>query len=79
MKINWLGLIVMAVLCIAIDIYICRRLNRNGYRWAMRFNALLALLSGGLVVAIGVLPMSSAAMSNGTFVACFWYFSYIII
>lgn len=70
MKINWLGLIVMAVLCIAIDIYICRRLNRNGYRWAMRFNALLALLSGGLVVAIGVLPMSNAAMSNGTFVAC---------
>ena len=60
----------MAVLCIAIDIYICRRLNRNGYRWAMRFNALLALLSGGLVVAIGVLPMSNAAMSNGTFVAC---------
>lgn len=70
MKINWLGLVVMAVLCIAIDIYICRRLGRNGYRWAMRFNALLALLSGGLVVAIGVLPMSSAAMANSTFVAC---------
>ena len=70
MKINWVGLIVMAVLCIAIDIYICRRLSRNGYRWAMRFNALLALLSGGLVIALGVLPMSKASFSNATFVTC---------
>ena len=70
MKINWVGLIVMAVLCIAIDIYICRRLSRNGYRWAMRFNALLALLSGGLVIALGVLPMSKASLSNATFVTC---------
>jgi len=70
MKIHWAGLIIMAVLCIAIDVYICRRLNRNGYRWAMRLNALLAMLTGGLVIAIGVLPMSSAAMPNGTFVTC---------
>ena len=70
MKINWVGLIVMAVLCIAIDIYICRRLSRSGYRWAMRFNALLALLSGGLVIALGVLPMSKASFSNATFVTC---------
>ena len=70
MKINWVGLIVMAVLCIAIDIYICRRLSRNGYCWAMRFNALLALLSGGLVIALGVLPMSKASLPNATFVTC---------
>ena len=70
MKINWVGLIVMAVLCIAIDVYICRRLSRNGYRWAMRFNALLALLSGGLVIALGVLPMSKASLPNATFVTC---------
>ena len=70
MKISWAGLIIMAVLCIAMDVYICRRLKRNGYRLAMWFNALLALLSAGLVISIGVLPMSSAAMSNSTFVAC---------
>ena len=70
MKISWLGLIIMAVLCIAMDVYICRRLKRTGYRWSMRFNALLALLAGVLVVAIGVMPMSSASMSNGTFVTC---------
>ena len=70
MKINWVGLIVMAVLCIAIDIYICRRLSRNGYRWAMVSNAVLALLSAILVIAIGVLPTASAAMSNSTFVTC---------
>ena len=60
----------MAVLCIAMDVYICRRLNRNGYRWSMWFNILLALLAAVLVVAIGVLPMSSATMPNGTFVTC---------
>ena len=70
MKIHWVGLIVMAVLCIAMDVYICRRLSRNGYRVATWFNALLALLAAVLVIAIGVLPMSSAAMSNGTFVTC---------
>ena len=70
MKIHWVGLIVMAVLCIAIDIYICRRLSRNGYRWAMVSNAVLALLSAILVIAIGVLPTASAAMSNSTFVTC---------
>ena len=70
MKVHWLGLIVMVVLCIAMDAYICRRLRRNGYRWVMGFNALLALLSAGLVIAIGVLPMSSATMPNSTFVTC---------
>ena len=70
MKISWVGLIIMAVLCIAMDVYICRRLKRTGYRWSMWFNVLLALLAGVLVIAIGVLPMSSASMSNGTFVTC---------
>lgn len=70
MKIHWVGLIVMAVLCIAMDVFICRRLSRSGYRWTMRFNALLALLSGGLVIAIGVMPMSSASLSNSAFVSC---------
>ena len=70
MKIHWLGLIIMAVLCIAMDVFICRRLGRNGYRWAMRFNALLALLAGGLVIAIGVMPMSRASLSNTAFVSC---------
>ncbi len=70
MKIHWVGLIVMAVLCIAMDVYICRRLSRNGYRVATWLNALLAVLAAGLVIAIGVLPMSSAAMSNSAFVTC---------
>ena len=70
MKISWLGLIIMAVLCIAMDVYICRRLRRNGYRWPMWFNILLALLAAALVIAIGVLPMSSASMPNSTFVNC---------
>ena len=70
MKISWLGLIIMAVLCIAMDVYICRRLRRNGYRWSMWFNILLALLAAVLVVAIGILPMSSASMPNSTFVNC---------
>ena len=70
MKISWLGLIIMAVLCIAMDVYICRRLRRNGYRWSMWFNILLALLAAVLVIAIGVLPMSSASMPNSTFVNC---------
>ena len=69
MKIHWLGLIVVAVLGIAMDVYICRRLKRNGYRWAMFVNAFWALLTAGLVIAIGVLPMSSASMSNSSFVA----------
>ncbi|MBQ9575363.1 MAG: metallophosphoesterase [Muribaculaceae bacterium] len=70
MKIHWLGLIIMAVLCIAMDVYICRRLSHNGYRWTMRFNALLALLSAALVIAIGVMPLSSASTANHTFVSC---------
>jgi len=70
MRVHWLGLIIMAVLCIAMDVYICRRLSRNGYRWLMRFNALLALLAAGLCIGIGVMPLSSASMSNSAFVTC---------
>ena len=70
MKISWAGLIIMAVLCIAMDVYICRRLKRNGYHKTMFFNILLALMATVLVIAIGVLPMSSAAMPNSTFVTC---------
>ena len=58
----------MAVLCIAMDVFICRRLKRAGYRWAARINALLAVLSAGLVAAVAVMPLSSAATSNSTFV-----------
>ena len=68
MKIHWLGLIIVAVLCIAMDVYICKRLNRAGYRWAARLNALLAVLSAGLVAAVAVMPLSSATTSNSTFV-----------
>ena len=70
MKVNWVGLIIMALLCIAMDVFISRRLKRRGYRWAMWFNVLLALLSAGLVISIGLLPMSRAATSNSTFVTC---------
>ena len=70
MKISWAGLIIMAVLCIAMDVYICRRLKRNGYRWAMWFNVALALLAAVLVIAIGVMPMSRATTPNSTFVHC---------
>ncbi len=70
MKISWAGLIIMAVLCIAMDVYICRRLKRNGYRWTMWFNVALALLAAVLVIAIGVMPMSRAATPNSTFVHC---------
>ena len=68
MKIHWAGLIIMAVLCIAMDVFICRRLNRAGYRWTARFNALLAILSAALVAAVAVMPVSSASTSNATFV-----------
>ena len=70
MKINWVGLIIMALVCIAMDVFISRRLKRRGYRWTMWFNVLLAVLSAGLVVSIGILPMSSASMANSTFVTC---------
>ena len=70
MKVSWVGLIIMALLCIAMDVFISRRLKRRGYRWAMWFNVLLALLSAGLVISIGLLPMSRAATSNSTFVTC---------
>ena len=70
MKVNWVGLIIMALVCIAMDVFISRRLKRRGYRWAMWFNVLLALLSAGLVISIGLLPMSRATTTNSTFVTC---------
>ena len=68
MKIHWLGLIVVAVLCIAMDVYICRRLRRSGYRWAAWFNAALAVLTAALATAVAVMPLSEATTTNSTFV-----------
>ena len=68
MKIHWLGLIVVAVLCIAMDVYICRRLRRSGYRLTARFNALLAVLTAALATAVAVMPLSEASTPNSTFV-----------
>ena len=58
----------MAVLCIAIDVFICRRLRRSGYRWPAWFNAALAVLTAGLATAVTVMPLSEATTSNSTFV-----------
>ena len=68
MKIHWLGLIVLAVLCIAMDVYICRRLRRSGYRWAAWFNGALAVLTAALATGVAVMPLSEAGTSNSTFV-----------
>jgi len=68
MKIHWLGLIVVAVLCIAMDVYICRRLRHSGYRWLAWFNAALAVLSAILVTAVAVMPLNDAETPNSTFV-----------
>ena len=68
MKIHWLGLIVVAVLCIAMDVYICRRLRRSGYRLTAWFNALLAVLTAALATAVAVMPLSEASTPNSTFV-----------
>ena len=68
MKIHWLGLIVVAVLCIAMDVYICRRLRRSGYRWTAWFNAALAVLTAALATAVAVMPLSEATTPNSTFV-----------
>ena len=68
MKIHWLGLIVVAVLCIAIDVFICRRLHRNGYRWLAWFNGALAVLAAALATAVAVMPLGEATTSNSTFV-----------
>ena len=58
----------MAVLCIAIDVYICRRLRRTGYRWSSWFNAVLAIFTAGLATGVAVMPLSDAMTSNSTFV-----------
>ena len=68
MKIHWLGLIVVAVLCIAMDVYICRRLRRTGYRWSSWFNAVLTVFTAGLATGVAVMPLSDATTSNSTFV-----------
>ena len=58
----------MAVLCIAMDVYICRRLRRNGYRGLAWFNVALAVITAGLATAVAVMPLSEATTSNSTFV-----------
>lgn len=68
MKIHWAGLILVAVLCIAMDVYICRRLRRTGYRWLAWFNGALAVLTAALATSVAVMPLSEAATSNSTFV-----------
>lgn len=68
MKIHWAGLIIVAVLCIAMDVFICRRLRRSGYRGLAWFNGVLAVLTAGLASAVAVLPLSEATTSNSTFV-----------
>ena len=68
MKIHWLGLIVVAVLCIAMDVFICMRLRRNGYRWLAWFNGALAVLTAGLATAVAVMPLGEASTPNSTFV-----------
>ena len=59
----------MAVLCIAMDVYICRRLRRTGYRWSSWFNAVLTIFTAGLATGVAVMPLSDATTSNSTFVA----------
>ena len=58
----------MAVLCIAMDVFICRRLYRSGHRWAAWFNGALAVLTAALATAVAVMPLSEATTSNSTFV-----------
>ena len=68
MKIHWLGLIVVAMLCIAMDVFICRRLRRSGYRRLAWFNGALAVLTATLATAIAVMPLNEASTPNSTFV-----------
>ena len=69
MKIHWLGLIVVAVLCIVMDVCICRRLRSSGHHRLAWLNAGLAVLSAALVGAVAVMPLSEATTANSTFVA----------
>lgn len=68
MKIHWLGLIVVAVLCIAMDVFICKWLRRSGYRWLAWVNGALAVLTAGFATAVAVMPLGDAATPNSTFV-----------
>ena len=68
MKIHWLGLIVVAVLCIAMDVYICRRLRHSGYRRLAWLNAALACATTAMATAVAMMPLGDAATSNSTFV-----------
>ena len=68
MKIHWIGLIIVAVLCIAMDVFICRQLRRSGYRWVARFNGALAVLTAALATAVAVMPLGEASTPNSTFV-----------
>ena len=68
MKIHWLGFIVVAVLCIAMDVFICRRLRHCGYRGLAWFNGALAVLAAAIVTALSVMPLGEASTPNSTFV-----------
>ncbi len=68
MKIHWLGLIVVSVLCIAMDVFICKRLRSSGCRWLAWFNGALAVLTAGLATAVAVMPLGEAVTPNSTFV-----------
>jgi predicted MPP superfamily phosphohydrolase len=50
------------------DVYICRRLRRSGYRLTAWFNAVLAVLTAALATAVAVMPLSEASTPNSTFV-----------
>ncbi len=69
MKIHWIGLIIVAVLCIAMDVFICRRLRRTGHPWLAWFNGALAVLTAALATAVAVMPLNDATTPNSTFVA----------
>ena len=58
----------MAVLCIAMDVFICRRLRRSGYRGLAWLNGAIAVLTAALVAAVTVMPLNEASTSNSTFV-----------
>ena len=58
----------MAVLCIAMDVYICRRLRHSGHPKFAWFNGALAVFTAALATAIAVMPLGEATTSNSTFV-----------
>ncbi len=69
MKIHWVGLIVVAVLCIVMDVCACRRLWRTGHRRAAWLNALLAVTAAVIPVALCVMPIREADAPTGAVAA----------